>query len=301
MNNRKKRSPKKYQKSGKIKYWLGIIAVLAVVIIINYHSNQTFGISHYEMDSVKIVEDFRIVHISDLHKIEFGPDNRDLISAVQEQHPDLIAITGDLVQEFDTNIEMCLDFCREMMQIAPVYFCMGNHEGTLEYSKGIPVAERIRELGVITVMNNYVDVELKGNKLRIGSCNDPLAYDDITETVVSEYMKTDDFKLLLVHVPGLFYDSEDYIADESVDLALAGHYHGGQIVIPGLGGLYSQDYGLFPEYSGGFYDRGGNGVLVVSRGLGDAYFDVPLVDFHIPMLRINNKPELIVIDVYGKK
>lgn len=272
-----------------------VILIIVCVILVN--GDGPLEVTYYEMSSPKIVEAFRIVQISDLHKKEFGEDNSELITAIKEQHPDMIAITGDLVVEFDTDYNNCLSFCKKLTEIAPVYFCMGNHEGVLQWNMQIPVMQDLAEQGVIVVNSGFVDHEIKGNKLHIGSCNDSLAFDDFTKNVVKEYMKSDDFKLLLVHVPSLFYDTEDCLADKEIDLALAGHFHGGQIIIPGLGGLYASEYGLFPKYAGGIYDRDGKGILVVSRGLGDAYFTCPFFNKWVVIPRINNNPEIVVIDV----
>ena len=105
---------------------------------------------------------------------------------------------------------------------------------------------------------------------------------------MKSYLEEDDsFKLLITHFPDMYYE---ILADEKIDLGICGHFHGGQIQIPVLGGLYSVDYGLFPKYCNGLYELK-NGTIYVSRGLGNSR--------NIP--RINNRPELAVLDINGRR
>ena len=67
---------------------------------------------------------------------------------------------------------------------------------------------------------------------------------------------------------------------------LSGHAHGGQIRLPGLGGLYAPGQGFLPEYDAGLYSSGDTS-LVVSRGLGNSLFP----------LRINNRPEVVLAEL----
>ena len=76
----------------------------------------------------------------------------------------------------------------------------------------------------------------------------------------------------------------------SVDLGVCGHYHGGQVWIPFVGGLYHGDTGMFPKYSGGLYSLT-HSTIFVSRGMGG----------HSGLPRINNRPELAVIDINGRQ
>ena len=90
------------------------------------------------------------------------------------------------------------------------------------------------------------------------------------------------FTLLLSHRPELF----DVYSEHEVDLALTGHAHGGQIRLPLFGGLVAPNQGLFPSYDSGLY-KSGNSNMIVSRGIGNSI---------IP-LRINNRPELIIVEL----
>src|SRR5699024_1682453 len=148
-----------------------------------------------------------------------------------------------------------------------------------------PLDSELKELGVTVFYNDSVDVDINGNQFRIGGVGtSPEDFEEYSESFVEDFEKTEDFKLLLAHYPSLFYDC---MADADIDLALSGHFHGGQIQVPGLGGLFAIPFDLLPEYCDGIFTLQENGKLVVSRGLGDSSI--------IP--RINNKPELVVVDL----
>ena len=112
-------------------------------------------------------------------------------------------------------------------------------------------------------------------------------YEEYGAAFFEEYEKSDAFKLLISHYPSLYYEA---LADAAVDLGICGHYHGGQFRLPVIGGLYHGDTGLFPKYNGGMYQID-NGTIFVSRGMGG----------HNGLPRINNRPELAVIDINGRQ
>ena len=90
-------------------------------------------------------------------------------------------------------------------------------------------------------------------------------------------------RILLSHRPELF----DQYAAHHIDLVFSGHAHGGQFRLPGIGGLYAPNQGIFPKYSGGLY-RKGNTQMVVSRGLGNGFFPI----------RIGNRLELVFVTLH---
>ena len=237
------------------------------------------------MASDLILNDVRIVLLTDLHNHEYGTGNLELVNKIKDLEPDIIAMAGDMVVKDNPDTSVVTDLCSQLLEIAPVYYSMGNHEGEMIYNYNIPLDSELKELGVTVFYNDSVDVDINGNQFRIGGVGtSPEDFEEYSESFVEDFEKTEDFKLLLAHYPSLFYDC---MADADIDLALSGHFHGGQIQGPGLGGLFAIPFDLLPEYCDGIFTLQENGKLVVSRGLGDSSI--------IP--RINNKPELVVVDL----
>ena len=106
---------------------------------------------------------------------------------------------------------------------------------------------------------------------------------EYTQGFWQRYQKTSNYRLLLVHYPQYFY-KDGPLYNQDIDMALCGHLHGGVIVIPFVGGLYHPTLGFFPEFTDGC-NLVGDTWVVISRGLGGG-------------LRINNPPELVIIDIY---
>ena len=91
------------------------------------------------------------------------------------------------------------------------------------------------------------------------------------------------FNILLAHSPMFFREYEAWGAD----LTLSGHFHGGTIRIPGLGGLMTPQYQFFFPWCAGLFEGKRGSKLLVSRGLGT----------HSINIRLNNKPQVVVVDI----
>lgn len=258
-----------------------------------YMSNCTLMYTKYAIQSPKIESKVRLVHLTDLHNSEFGTDNMKLINKVKEQNPDLICITGDLLNMSENNTEIALNLILHLTENYPVYISLGNHELAYKYSNIENIIKMFEEAGAVVVEFGYHDIEIKGEKIRIGG----LYGYDLPETnevarenesdFLKEFQNTDNYKLLLTHMPFGWYQagSLDYW---DVDLVLTGHTHGGQVRIPFIGGLYAPDIGWFPgKEEGLYYSENRDRVMVLSRGLGSTE--------KIP--RFNNVPEIVVVDI----
>ena len=272
---------------------LTILAIILLTLIIwTAWGNTALELNTYTITSEKLPEAFngyRIAHISDLHNAEMGKDNEKLLSMLREAEPDIIAITGDLIDSRDTNIEIALHFAKEAVKIAPCYYVTGNHEARVsEYND---LKEGLNELGVIVLEDEKVEIEQYGEKIVLLGVDDPsfqteyLDGDSVTvmrgklqELKNEEYA----YRVLLSHRPELF---ETYV-ESGVDLVLSGHAHGGQFRLPFVGGLVAPNQGLFPKYETGLYTCNSTNMLV-SRGIGNSI---------IPF-RFNNRPEVILIEL----
>lgn len=253
-------------------------------------ASEELEVTFHHLYSPKISggENLRVAVLSDLHDREFGPDNQDLIRQIAALKPDLIAVAGDMVNASNGNPDVILNLCAGMVEIAPVYYCPGNHESNLMYEQGSPIESQLLELGVHVLINRAEEATVHRTPLLIGGI--PTSPEDFAAygaEFFQEYEKSGAFKLLLAHYPGLYYEA---LAEGTVDLGVFGHYHGGQVWLPLLGGLYHGDTGLFPKYSGGLY-RLDNSTIFVSRGMGG----------HNVLPRINNRPELAIIDINGRQ
>lgn len=272
-----------------------LLAALLGMIFWIVWGNTALEISTYIVRSEHISEAFegyRIVHISDLHNAQMGKDNRKLLEMIKEAKPDMIAITGDLIDSRNTNIDVALQFAEKAMEIAPCYYVTGNHESRIpEYDR---LKKGLIQLGVVVLENATAEIWRDQRKLVVMGIDDPGFLPEewredsasITQKQLEDLMEDkDSFTVLLSHRPEMF---EIYVKS-NVDLALSGHVHGGQFRLPIVGGVVSPNRELFPKYDAGMFVKKET-IMVVSRGIGNSI---------IPF-RINNRPEVVLIELTGK-
>ena len=282
------------KRTKRIIIWCIIVTLLIGVITWIAWSNFALELNAYTIRSSKLPQSFdgyRIVHVSDLHNAEMGEDNEKLLTMLREADPDMIAITGDLIDSRNTNVEIALQFAQEAMKIAPCYYISGNHEARVNEYEELKIG--LVSAGVIILEDAQTEISIEGQTITLIGVNDPSFQTDYlfgdAETVMSSKLTelhTDGeaFTILLSHRPELF---GAYVAHD-VDLVLSGHAHGGQFRLPFLGGLVAPNQGFFPEYDAGLYTEENTNMLV-SRGIGNS----------ILPFRINNRPEVIVIELKG--
>jgi phosphoesterase len=276
---------------------LTVVASLLIALVIwTVWGNTALELNTYTVSSGRLPEAFdgyRIAHISDLHNTEMGKDNDKLLNMLREAKPDIIAITGDLIDSRNTDIEIALQFVEEAVKIAPCYYVTGNHEARVsEYFDDLK--NGLTELGIIILEDERVDLDKNSETITLIGINDPSFKSDYlfgdSETVVETHLQelmneSYSFTLLLSHRPELF---EIYVNNE-VDLVLSGHAHGGQFRLPFVGGLVAPNQGLFPKYDAGLYTEE-NTNMIVSRGIGNS----------ILPFRFNNRPEVILIELQSE-
>ena len=268
-----------------------LAAAAAVVILLSAwiaHGNGNIRLTTYEVKTRDLPEAFdglRIVQLSDLHNAVFRDGNAGLISRIEQAGPDMIFITGDMLDSRKTDIQAALSVAEQAAAIAPVYYVTGNHEARIGEYRAFE--QSLEKLGVTILRNRTVQLEKDGETINIAGVDDPsfmAAYldADAGEGVMKwalEQLDTDGCTLLLSHRPELF----GVYAAQDIALAFSGHTHGGQIRLPLLGGLYGPHQGFFPEYDGGLYRRGSS-AMIVSRGIGNSLFP----------FRVNNDPEVVL-------
>lgn len=283
-------------KKRKLMIILAVVASLLIALVFwIVWGNTALQLNTYTVSSDRLPEAFngyRIAHISDLHNAKIGENNKNLIAMLQDAEPDIIAITGDLIDSRNTDIEIAIQFAEEAVKIAPCYYVTGNHEARVsEYDD---LKNGLTELGIIILEDERIYLDQNGETITLIGINDPsfksgYLFGD-SETVVETHLQelmneSDSFTLLLSHRPELF---EIYVNNE-VDLVLSGHAHGGQFRLPFVGGLVAPNQGLFPKYDAGLYTEE-NTNMIVSRGIGNS----------ILPFRFNNRPEVILIELQSK-
>ena len=275
-----------------------LLIILLILLCLGslYISKHSLTVTPYEISTNKLSEPLRIVQITDLHNSQFGEHNELLIEKVAEQEPDLIVLTGDLLNSDERELSPVLELIRELSNLAPTYASYGNHEKQYEknYDSNLTVA--FEQEGAHVLDFAYEDVEINGQQLRLGGlygyCT-PAKFLETKEAdpeecaFLEEFQSTENYSILLTHMP-FAWIVNDGISEWNVDCVFTGHDHGGLIRMPVIGGLYAPDQGLFPGKDCGlYYSKDKEKVMVLSRGLGKSG--------RIP--RFNNVPEIVVADI----
>lgn len=285
---------------------LGATVVLGGITFYKYETD-TLEVTNYEIENSKIPNEFnnfRIVQISDLHNKSFGNNNKRLIEKIDSQKPDIIVITGDLVEGDNKNFDVALNLIDDLSKKYKVYHIIGNHEQKSLIKKYRDVYkeyfEKLYQKPIINLDNQKIKVEKKGQHINIYGLIIPLDYypyffknyknknikleksfikDNLGEINENEY------NVLLAHTPFFF---EDYVK-YGADLILAGHVHGGIIRLPIVGGLLSPNREFFPKYDFGKYEKDDK-IMLLSKGLGGSRV----------LVRFSCKPEIVTITLKSK-
>ena len=266
------------------------IAFVAIVIWIAW-GNSALMVNEIKITNDKIpqsFEGFRIAQVSDLHNAELGKDNNKLIEKLNECEPDIIVLTGDLIDSNHTNLEVALSFARQAVKIAPCYFVTGNHEAWVG-SQYEELKTSLENAGVTVLQDEAIELNYGDECIQLIGLNDPdfserdsFLSESILETKLSQVNISNGFTILLSHRPEYF----NVYQNKNIDLVLSGHAHGGQFRLPFLGGVIAPNQGFFPKYDAGIYTENGT-TMIVSRGIGNSIIPV----------RINNRPEIVIIEL----
>ncbi len=271
------------------KVLLVLIIFIGLTVFLTWQNNDIVITSLVYKD-YKIPEDFnnfKILHISDLHNKRFGKDNSSLLKKIKSTKADVIVISGDLVDSRHTNIERAMEFIDGIKNMAPIYYVPGNHEARLqEYPE---ISSQLQDKGVNVLENQIMTIKQDSSQVTVMGILDPAfsregnyAHKDYVQKNLEKLnMNNHNFTILLSHRPELM----DLYVENNIDLVFTGHAHGGQIRLPFIGGLVAPDQGFFPKYTEGIHHNK-NTTMVISRGLGNSI---------IPF-RIFNSPELVLVE-----
>ena len=273
-----------------------LIGLLLWFVIELYIDNHTFEITKYRIKDKKIgnsFQNYKIVQLSDLHGKRFGRNNTHLLRTIDKIQPNLIVMTGDMVNNANQDFETLFALISSLYEKYPIYYIKGNHEQGLS-------SENKKVLYDFLIANEVKYLENEKDVIKIGkdSINlfgmwSDLAFEKQNgeKKFSLSYMKKlmenapiskNEFNILLAHNPNQI----DIYSKWGADLTLSGHIHGGMVRLPIVGGIFSPDTFLFPKFSKGKYEVNGKS-LIVSRGLGRGRRG----------FRLFNRPELAVIEL----
>lgn len=282
----------------RIIYVLVLIAffISLIMLISSICSLFIIDVTNYTITSEKVPTSFdgyKILQISDLHNIPLGNNNSRLLKEIKKVEPDIIVMTGDMVNSDSKNYDTFYSLSKELVKDYQIYYIMGNHELKLTWKEQLEISRRLTSLGVKVLNNTETTIFKDNDHIRIYGLtqptstyknifknSSPLEFSLINMQQTFPVIDTSVFNILLAHSPFDF----DVFSAWKADLVLAGHVHGGLIRIPFVGGVLSPERTLFPKYDAGEYSQD-NSKMIVSRGLGNGTIN----------LRILNNPEICVI------
>lgn len=274
-----------------------IIILVFIIIMFCYYENNVFDITNISI-RCKVNEKIRVVHISDLHSKQFGKNNNRLNKVIMSQKPDVIFATGDMIDSSLKDMDKTINFLVELNKVIPVVYIPGNNEMRTE--KIEEILKKFGDGNVIALNNQIKELYLNKNKIYIlglaerkqdeggifyNKINSKYLYSNYEE-LFEKLERGDGTKIVLSHYPENFKAVGEYSYSKyNFDIMFSGHAHGGQFILPFIGGLFAPGQGILPKYYKGVH--GETSKLVISRGLGNSGFP----------LRLFNRPEIVVIDL----
>ena len=254
--------------------WL-LLHVIAVAFFT--YQNNNLLITHYDMEEAG---DLRIVQISDLHNVVLWWQKDYITDQVRDLSPDIIVITGDIVDSSHTDIDSAIYTAGELAKFTDTYYVTGNHEYWLDEEERSGLYSGLENCGVKILENDYEYLDLNGRRYALIGLDDKNLSDNTLKDIIAD-IDSDVETITLAHEP---QNISNYAA-AGTDYVITGHAHGGQMVLPGIGPLVAPDQGFGPEYTSGVVEENGT-KMIISRGLGNSIIPVRLFDF----------PEIVVID-----
>ena len=231
-------------------------------------------------------DNFKIAQVSDIHCDKVGHSDLSFINKIKNFNPDMIVITGDILDSYNNNMDIAYNILSQLAIVAPCYFVSGNHELRLpeEYEQ---LKNRMKKLNITYLHNSKLFITKNNESINLVGVEDYNFFKNEDKLnhranfikTLEELYSPNHFNILLSHRPEKF----PIYADIKYELIFSGHAHGGQWRIPFVGGIFSPSQGFFPKYTNGNYVLK-DSTLIVSQGLGNSSFPI----------RINNRIELVL-------
>lgn len=266
------------------------------------YERKSLSVEEMEVASDRLTRDWTFVFLSDLHENEFGCQNDRLITAIDRVRPDGILSGGDLIVTKKGQARMCTAeaLLSELALRYPVYCANGNHESRMKWKKETygdsyrRYRKHLEKLGICLLEDESVLIgdEIRVSGLELEPCFYKKAYSGKLASMDRTYIERKlgegygrHFQILLAHSP-LFFDA---YREWGADLTLSGHFHGGTIRLPWLGGVMTPQFQFFLPLCAGIHEKDGK-YMAVSRGLGT----------HSINIRLNNRPQLLIVRLKRK-
>lgn len=266
---------------------LALAPIIAASSIIRQNKKLKVRKTTLKFDKLpQAFDNYKIAQVSDIHCDRVGLSDLSFIKKIKDFNPDIIVITGDVLDSYNNDMDIAYNILSQLAIIAPCYFVSGNHELRLpeEYEQLINIMKKLN----ITYMNNSNQLITKNNEsinlVGVEDYNFFKNEDNLNHRAnfietLKELYSTNHFNILLSHRPEKF----PIYADLKYELIFSGHAHGGQWRVPFVGGIFSPSQGFFPKYTNGNYALE-DSTIIVSQGLGNSSFPI----------RINNRIELVL-------
>ena len=278
-----------------------IIILIFLIIMFCYYENNVFDITKFKI-SANVNNKIRIVHLSDLHSKEFGKDNKRLKKIILKQKPNIVVTTGDMIDSNLRKMDEIINFLAELNKEVYVVYIPGNNEMRTEKINEILYKINLNE--VIVLDNKIKEININNNKIFIlglvenridegesfyEKANSRYFYNK-SNLLFYELESKNGIKIILSHYPETFAAiGEESYNKYNFNIMFSGHAHGGQFILPFIGGLFAPGQGILPKYYRGIH--GEKNKLIISRGLGTSGFPI----------RLFKRPEVIVVDIYNEK
>ncbi len=285
------------------KYIIAFVVICLLVFAEWMREIHTFKITNYYITSKKLnglKKEKKIVFLSDLHSCSYGTNNEKLIQAIKNENPDYIIVAGDMVvAKPGATIDVACSFLKKLATISDVYFANGNHEQRMKENTKmfgntfVEFQEEMKKYGIKTLPNQKAELNWDDIPVEIYGLEMPTSKyvkfkkQTFTKEEVQELLgvtNKDKYNVLIAHNP-MFVRS--YL-EWGADLVLSGHLHGGVVRLPGIGGVITPDFTVFPKYSGEL-TKVEDASVVVSKGIG----------IHTIKVRLFNPAEVVVMHISG--
>ena len=257
----------------KMRLWVKLLILLFVLIISTILYSRFIGtkglsVKEYLIVNEKLPESFsgiKIAHISDIH---YGQTTdkyalKKLVKSINEYEPDIIVITGDLldqdVEYTEQDVEDIVYYLLKLNASMGKYIIMGNHDNTKDIYNEI-----VAKSGFTNLNENYETLYYQSNApiliagMSTGEYSNKTPQEKVEDAITNIKLQNINYSILIMHEP-------DYIEYENFDLVLAGHSHNGQVRFPIIGAL------ILPPHAESYYDEYyqlNNTDLYISSGIG---------------------------------
>ena len=241
---------------------MGIFLIIAIIMYM-YFQVSVFKVKEVliRQDKLLLKDELKIVQISDYHNNRLI-NNRRLIKTINKLSPDLIVLTGDIIDKKTDDFDNVINLLKDLKKTNKnIYSVSGNHE--MNNKEIEEYRERLKSIGICEL--DYKNIILKVRKSKYNLCGIPFTSSNEEREIIFDNFSDKAFTILLSHSPNKALK----IKNLTSDLILSGHTHGGQVRLPLIGALLTSEEGFSTRFSKGLYDLGSR-KLYIDSGLGNS-------------------------------